>query len=169
MKKIYVAMLAIIILFTTSNYAQIAKYESGFIYQFTKYIQWPSDYRSGDFVIGVYGTSDITKYLNVLASARKVVSQTIVVKKYNSSSEIGKCHIVVIANDKSGDLSAVKTAIGGNSTLIVCEKPGMAKEGAHISFVPQGERVAYEVNESNFKKYNLSVDPQLVKMAVKSY
>src|SRR4028119_2478204 len=67
---------------TPSDY----KYHSVFIYNFIKYIQWPSSAQSGDFVIGVLGSSGIIPELEKMASTKTVGSQKIVVRRFNSVS-----------------------------------------------------------------------------------
>ena len=103
--------------------AQKERIQSAYIYQFTKLIKWCPAYVSGDFVIGVLGSSPITTELNEL-KGKAVASQTIVIKTFASVSEIEKCHIIFIPIGVSGKLSAVNAKIKRNCTLVVTEKAG---------------------------------------------
>jgi hypothetical protein len=76
--------------------AQTADYRfhSVFIYNFTKYIQWPAEHQSGDFIIGVLGSSAISAELEKMAANKTVGAQKIVVKKFKSITEAADCHIL---------------------------------------------------------------------------
>ena len=60
-----------------------------YLYNFTRYIAWPTEYQSGEFVIGVMGyDNDITVELRDIASQRKVSSQDIKVVEFSNSKQI---------------------------------------------------------------------------------
>ena len=107
---------------------QDAKIKTVFIYNFTNYIQWPENYNSGDFVIGVYGDSPMINELNSLATKRKVGGQTIKVKKFNTIGEIQNCHILFIESGKSSEITGIINKIVGNNTLLISEKAGMTNK-----------------------------------------
>lgn len=152
---------------SSSAQAQSAfKVYSGFIYHFTKYTQWPSSLQSGDFVIGVLGSSEMSKELESLASAKKVGSRKIVVKSFASASEVDACHILFIGKSKTGDLGSVLTKAKSNSTLVVTESDGAAKQGSIINFVEAGGKVRFEMNVDNAKSHNLKISSDLQRLAI---
>ena len=70
MKKILLLFLLVLVFFNTSI-AQKDKYQSLFIYNFTKYIKWPDSYNSGKFVIGVIGNSEVVESIKSMAASKK--------------------------------------------------------------------------------------------------
>src|SRR5688572_21959838 len=65
------------------------------IYHFTKYINWPDEKKSGDFVIAVIGDSPLYEKLKTLIGVNKSVNgQRIVVRKYATSTQSFNCHIL---------------------------------------------------------------------------
>ena len=55
-----------------------AKIKAIYIYNFTKYIEWPETYREGNFVVGVLGTSvPLVNELNKMATSKTVGTQKI--------------------------------------------------------------------------------------------
>src|SRR4051812_29283167 len=54
------------------------------IYRFTKYINWPDDKKSGDFIIGVVGETPLYEELKNFTSNKSVAGQPIVVKKFSA-------------------------------------------------------------------------------------
>ncbi|MBC7389642.1 MAG: YfiR family protein [Opitutaceae bacterium] len=139
-----------------------------FLYNFTKYIEWPQDYKQGDFVIGVLGgaSESLKKELEKLASTKKAGIQTIVVKNYNSVAEIEKCHLLFIPESKSNLLDEATAKCKKNSTLIVTEKDGLAKRGSAINFVVKDNKQNFELNKGNIERYNLNVSTNLLSLAI---
>jgi hypothetical protein len=146
----------------TSN----AKMESVFIYNFTKLVNWPASYRSGDFVIGVLGNSPILNELKNMARTKKAGSQNIVIKKFSSPASITKCHIIFVPHSQTGSLGAVASKVSNYSTLIVAESPGAINKGAAINFVVVGNKQKFEIRESNATKYGLNVGAQLKNLGI---
>ncbi|MCH8902853.1 MAG: YfiR family protein [Bacteroidetes bacterium] len=142
------------------------KIKAIFLYNFTKYIVWPADYKEGDFIIGVLGESSLINELSKMAQTKKVGRQNIVIKKYNSVNEIGKCHILCIPQESSTSLNEVIKKLNGNSTLIITNKEGLAKKGAAINFKVEASKQRFELNTANATKYNLKVSANLSALAI---
>lgn len=137
-----------------------------FIYQFTKYIQWPANYQSGDFVIAVMGDSGITPYLESMAKSRKVGSQNIVIKVLNHVGELDKANIVFVPDNKSNLLDPLVYKLGNDPTLIITESDGMLERGSAINFVKLNDRIKYQLDQGNIEKHNLKVSTELLKFAI---
>jgi hypothetical protein len=94
--------LLILIFFVLQSKAQlpdpVSKIKVMFLYNFTKYIEWPKEYKQGDFIIGILGggSEALQKELEKLALTKKAGIQNIVIKKYNSLAEVDKCHMLFI-------------------------------------------------------------------------
>lgn len=166
MKAIWVVVLLFI---TNFGFSQAEKVKSAFIYQFTKYIEWCPDYQTGDFVIGIMGSTKVTDELNAIAKSKKVVAQTIVVKSFNSPADITKCNILYIAEDKSGQFQAANSKVGSACTVIITEKSGMAQSGASINFIEADGKVLFEINKNAFNNRGLKLSNQLINLAKASY
>ena len=101
-----------------------------------------------------------------MAASKTVGSQKIVVKKFASAGEIGKCHVIYVPASKKGSLGDVKAKIGGNSTLVVSSCDGGAKAGAAINFVTVGGKLKFELNKANAKSQKLNVADALSQLAI---
>jgi hypothetical protein len=174
MKKILFILLFPIVLLTQSAAIKLdqseeagARIKAIYIYNFTKYIEWPSEYKDGNFVIGVYGTNmPLLNELNKMAASKTVGSQKLEIKSIANSGEAAQCHIIYILTDNSGQIADVISKIKGKSTLIVTDKAGMAKQGAGINFSIVENKQKIELNKANIEKYKLKVASTLVEMAV---
>lgn len=165
-KKIVLIAAGLLFLLSNTSFSQDYKFHSVFIYNFTKYIQWPSAYQSGDFVIAVLGNSQVTENLEKMAAVKTVGSQKIIVKKVNSIAEAGKCHILFLPDSKSGNLDDVLAHFGSRPTLIITERAGLAKKGSGINFILQGGKWKFELNKPAIESNNMRVSSELAKLAI---
>lgn len=146
---------------------QQSQVQSAYIYNFTKYMQWPSAKQSGEFVIAVVGSSPITANLKVLAATKKVDAQSILVKEYGSVSQVGACHIIILAPSKSGEVSAAISKAQSSNALLITDKPGLGKKGAGMNFVVVGGKARFEINQSAIDKCKIKVNPKLASIGIK--
>ncbi len=142
------------------------RFHSVFIYNFTKYIQWPETYQSGDFVIGVLGNSPISTELEKLAANKTVGLQKIVIKKFKSADEISNCHILFLPVSGNNNFEAVQEKLKGKHTLVITEKSGMAQKGSGINFIQQDNKWKFELNEAATHNAGLKVSKELSKLAI---
>lgn len=141
--------------------------QSLFLYNFaSKYIEWPTPYKEGNFVIGILGETPLMSELNTVTAAKKVFNQSIEIKKFNSSSEITKCNMLFIPFDKSDALQDVINKMKGSSTLIITEKEGILKQGAIINFVSVDGKLKFETNKTEIEKREIRIAADLLKLSV---
>ena len=147
----------------------LPKYLASCLYSFSRYVNWPFDYKVGDFIIAVVGDKSVYTELQAMVAGKSVGIQPMVVKFYNSADEVnGYHHIVYLSEEQSGSLSKVVSKLGGKGTLMVTEKEGMLKFGAAIDFTSVDGLMKFEMSKGNFDKYGLQVSSFLEKMAYKS-
>ena len=146
--------------------AQNEKFKALFMYNFTKYIEWPVSQRTGEFVIGVLGNSPLVAELNTIASKQKIGSQSIQVKVFSSVEEIDNCNILYLPPSKSGQISAVVNKLSGRATLIISDKEGLASQGAGINYILDGDKLKYEVNKGSLEKRGLVVSSALLALGI---
>jgi hypothetical protein len=166
MKRIRLILCVSALFFFATSYGQSEKFKALFIYNFTKYIEWPTAMRSGDFVIGIYGNSTLTTELQVIASKQKVGNQAIKIKTFSAISDITKCHILFISASKSSSLGNILATLGKANTLVVTDKEGLAHYGSGINFVMDGDKLNYEINKANIQKQGLTVSGTLLSLGI---
>jgi hypothetical protein len=169
MRKSLRSLLIIMALFVYNNLqAQNTDYRfhSVFIYNFTKYIQWPAEYQTGEFVIAVLGDSPIFHELEKMAMNKTVGIQKIVIKRYKSMKEVNNCHILFVPSANNNHFESVQEKLKGKHTLIITEKTGMAQKGSGINFVLQDNKWKFELNESATQSAGLKVSKELAQMAI---
>ncbi len=144
-----------------------SKIKASFIYNFTKYIDWPDKYKEGSFVIGVLGTSSFYNDLTTLLSSKMIGTQIFEIKSFASAESVaGICHILFVPAEHSAMLPDILKKVKNKSTLIITEKPGLAKQGSAINFVVANNKQRFELNKTNVEKYNLKVSTTLSALAI---
>ncbi len=159
MKKL-LFMTIFMTLFTITN-AQNERFKALFLYNFTKYIEWPKEFRKGDFVIGILGSSKVTERLETIAKRKTAGSQKIIVTEYSSLEEIKNCHILYLAPSKSREFYKVLKKFESN-TLIVTDKVGLGKKGAGINYILDDGNLVFEISKKNINKRGLKVLQALI-------
>jgi hypothetical protein len=165
MKKLLL-LLGFFIFGMHASQAQSEKFKALFMYNFTKYIEWPASVRQGDFIIAILGNSPMAKELEIIAGKQKVGSQNILVKTFNSVDEIDNCHILYVPTSKSSSLPQIIEKITGKSILIVTDNDGLASQGACINYIKDGDRIKYELNKKNIEKRGMVVNSVLVTLGI---
>lgn len=145
--------------------AQINNAQALFIYNFSRLVEWPAEVKTGDFVIGILGRSDLEESLNAFVSNKKVGNQKVVVKTFNSVEEIAACHILFVPHGKSSQMDELKAKLS-KGTLIVGEKHSLVEQGAAISFKIIDNKLKFRLKEENATRYDLKVSKSLKEMAL---
>ena len=163
-----ITSLVFFLLFTPKTYAQnsMAEAQAIFIYNFTRLIEWPPDYKTGDFVIGVYNSSEVFTQLTNYMNGKRVGGQNIKILKFNYITDISKCHILFVSLNKTKDMTTLLGIVGTNKTLLITEKRGALNEGSAINFVIIDDKLKFELKVSNAAKSGLKVHSNLEAMAV---
>jgi YfiR/HmsC-like len=170
MKKLKVLVAAVLMMVSGATFAQdnrpMHEVYSMMVFNFIKYVQWPDHDKSGDFVIGVVGNTEIYNTLNTWYGGKAKGTKTYVVKKFNSAAEVADCHIVFIDKSKSGEFDAVKNKVAGKGTLVVTDKNGLGEKGSCINFKTVNDKLRFELNQAAVETSNLKVSGALSSMAI---
>ncbi len=166
MKKCLLIFLAIMAGGIAIGQTGIPRAQSMFIYNFSRLIEWPASYKSGEFVIGVLGNSTVFDELETFTASKKVGNQDISVVRFRDPAEITNCHILFVSFGKSNKMGEVLTKVGNRSTLIIGEKNGLVSSGAAINFVIEQDKLKFELKVDHAKSNGLKVSSSLQNMAI---
>ena len=174
--KIYI--LSFLLLFVLTSTSQQSKpkpdrdtpavLKALYIYNFATLTDWPSDYRKGEFVIGIYSQTD-----NVYAQLRKkyngksVGQQKINIVRFSPTSELKKVNILFLDRSRSGKIEEVISKIRNKSTLLVTNQNGYLSRGSVINFVEVDSRQSYEISVRNARRRKLVIASELERLAEK--
>ena len=144
-----------------------AKYKvyAGFMNHFTKYVQWPADSKSGDFIIAVVGNSPIIAELKPL-EGKMVGSQKIVIKTYPNAGAVTGGHIIFVSEGQSSGIGDINKKAKSYNSLVVSEIPGGAGKGSDINFIEADGKIKFEVSNSNPDAHGIKISGELKKLGV---
>lgn len=150
-----------------SNFDPNAKVKAVFIYNFTRYFEWPEKMKSGNFIIQVIGSNNsLNSELNKMASTKQVGNQKLEIKNSSSIDLSVKPHIIFLLSEASDLLKEVTSKYKGKGALIVTEKSGLAKAGSAINFVVADNKQRFEYSKNNAVKAGLKTSDELKNLAI---
>ena len=161
MRKSALVICGLLALCATTK-AQDEKFKALFMYNFTKYIEWPQAKQSGDFVIGVIGNSATVGELETIAQKKTVGAQAIKVKQVSSADDVTKLHIVYVTEDKSGEAAALAGKVKGKGVVLITDKPGFAKSTSGINYIKKDGKPNFEVSSKHLAEEGVKVSAQLM-------
>lgn len=146
------------------NFDPNAKIKACFIYNFTKYFEWPEKMKTGNFIIHLVGSNNsLNAELNRMASTKQVGNQKLEIKSGITIDNSVKPHIVFLLSEAS---EMLKEANKSKGTLVITEKSGLAKAGAAINFVVMDNKQKFEYSEKNAEKAGLKTSNELKNLAI---
>ena len=136
-----------------------------FLYNFTKYIEWPNPNGNQYFIMGVVGPSEITNALNQIAKSYRVEGKKIQVVNFERADEISHCDLLFISGRSGIPVSSVVGQIG-RGTLTVSEEPPGASSGAAFNFIIKNDKLKFEASLKAINLTGLKISAQLLKLAI---
>jgi hypothetical protein len=166
LSKISSLIILLVLLVPKTHAQQATDYavHANIIYHFTKYIDWPDNKKSGDFIIGITGDSPLYDELKKNIAGKMVGNQKIVIKKFSSSASSFNCHILFISEDESGSMKKIVSETTGTPTLLVSESEGLARKGACINFNTESDHLKLEINKNNIEQRDLNIASELLQL-----
>jgi len=140
-----------------------------FIYNFTKYFDWSEQITKNEFVIAVYGNSNVTNYLREIAKRKVVNGKTIIIKVISSEKEAVGVQMIFVPEHSGGVLRALSINEKFKSVLLIAEESGSIKRGAHINLVNINGKMGFEINQSLLKHNGVLFSKEISSLAVKIY
>ncbi|MCS3799672.1 YfiR family protein [Niastella sp. OAS944] len=169
-KRRYKAIIIVTILLFSHLYEAWAQnayaVHANIIYHFTKYINWPDDRKTGEFVIGVVGDTPLYDELKNFTSKRSAAGQPIVVKRFSTNASLYNCHILFVADESSSNIKRIAATTANTPTLLVTESEGLSRKGACINFVLVDDRLKLEINKTNIESRSLDIASELLSLGI---
>lgn len=167
-KRRYKAILIVTILLFFHLYEAWAQnayaVHANIIYHFTKYINWPDDRKTGEFVIGVVGDTPLYEELKLFISNKTAAGQPFVIKKFSATASSYNCHILFVGDDESGSVKRIAATTAGTPTLLVTEAEGLSRKGSCINFIIVDDHLKLEINKTNIEHRCLDIASELLSL-----
>lgn len=144
-----------------------AKIKAVFLYNFTRYFEWPDAKKSGNFIIQVIGKNDaLIKELTKMAETKVVGSQKLEIINSQSYDGKSKPHMLFLLPEMSKSIPDITSKLKGKGSLIIAEKEGAAKSGAAINFVIIDNKQKFEYSKNSAVKAGLKTSEDFKALAI---
>jgi hypothetical protein len=151
---------------SANNPAADYKFHSIYVYNFTKYIEWPThETEFKIFILG--GDANIKTSFESMAETKSVGGSKIVVKQYPNINNLPmECNILFIPQSDSHLANRAIERYKGKNTLVITERSGMIDSGSCINFILVENRLKFEISKAAIDQAGLKVSNQLLQMGI---
>ncbi|MCE3228168.1 MAG: hypothetical protein K0S32_2719 [Bacteroidetes bacterium] len=150
-----------------SNFDTNAKIKAVFLYNFTRYFEWPDKKKTGNFIVYIVGKNDnLINELKTLASKKKVGAQDIEVKNSATFDPSISSQIIYLLPDVSSAVKDVASKNKSKGTLLVAENANACKSGSSINFLIVENKLKFEYSKNNAVKAGLKTNDDFKALAI---
>ena len=140
--------------------------KAGFLYNFTKYVEWPSARFADDtspIIIGVLGRNPFGRELEQIVQTRTVNGRAIQVRLIHTAEEVLTVHLLFVPAGEETRLPAI--AWQNAAVVVVGESADFTALGGTITFTRAEDKVQFAVNLEAAERVGLKISAQLLKLA----
>jgi hypothetical protein len=142
-----------------------------FISSFTRFVDWPArKFAQPDapFVIGIYGTDNISAMLQESIQDRQIKGRPAVIKHLLNKEELRACHVLFISRSERDRLGPILGEVRRENVLTVGECDNFLGKGGIINFVTVDGQVRFQISSDAANREKLNFSSKLLQLAVPS-
>ncbi|HLJ50967.1 MAG TPA: YfiR family protein [Bryobacteraceae bacterium] len=142
--------------------------KAAFLYNFANFVTWPSDAFArpdAPFVIGVVGADPFGPTLEQVLNGQRWNGRPIVIERFSRPQDIRAVHLLYISESEKRRWPEVQAATGPASVLTVSDMRDFCALGGMIEFIPEHNRLGFNMNIAAASRARLTVSSKLLKLA----
>lgn len=142
--------------------------EAGFIYNFTKYTEWPQATERDDnahFHLCVVGDGGVVEQLEKSVHGKIVANRNILVRHVGESADITDCEALYVGRISRKIEDRLVSALVGQAILTIGSTPGYLRGTGIVTFVVEADRVRFDINAQLAEKVNIHFDSRILALA----
>lgn len=163
----HIASAAMLLTGTAAHADNLAedKAMAGFIFNFTKYTEWPPAALSGaELLVCSPSAQPLSGKLAAL-QGQLVQGRTIQIQSPARQGEWRDCHVLFVAADDAQRIDAVLKNTAQRAVLTISDAPDFVQSGGMIGLKLRGGRIRFEINQGAARQAGLKLSSQLLKLA----
>jgi len=144
------------------------KVKAGYLFNFAKFIEWPTQSLpspNSPFVIGVLDKSDAFALLQSLLEGKVIDGRPLEVRKVEADTLRSGLHILLVTRSAEQSAESIRAALGESATLVVGETDNFAERGGMLGFVREKEVIRINLNLEQTTAVGLKVSSKLAAVA----
>jgi hypothetical protein len=143
--------------------------KAAFLYNFTKFVEWPAAAfaDAGKLKVCVLGDNPLSRSLQAVNN-EPVGTRKLMVVRADSIAKPGGCQVLFISRSERERLPQVLATVGDAPVLTIGDTKGYADQGVVINFTLEGSKVRFEINTEAADKAGLKVSSKLLQLALRT-
>jgi hypothetical protein len=144
--------------------------KAAFLFNFAKFVEWPAETfpeAKSPIIIAVLGENPFGTELERTIRDKTVNGRLLQLKEFHSPAEAKECHVLFISNSEKNRLREVFDSLRGSTVLTVGEADNFTASGGIISFVREGNKIRFQINEQAAHDARLKISSKLLSLAVR--
>ena len=148
--------------------ATSADVKAAYIFNFTKFVEWPRDAASEakfPILLGVMGDGPVADALREIVRGKSILGRTLVVKRVTLKDDLTRLQILFVHASEAARLGEVIKALGSASVLTVSDLDRFSELGGMIQFRLEDDRVRFDINLDQAEAKGLQINSKLLALA----
>ena len=144
-----------------------ADVKAAFLYNFTRYIEWPpaAFYGPADpFRICVASDAEFRRRVQSLIAGETAHGRPLELI-VPGRSDLQRCHILFVGRTEAARVGVMLAATSDRPVLTVGETPGFLEKGGAVLFDVENHRVRFDINPGAATRVGLTVSSKLLRVA----
>ncbi|MFT6029333.1 MAG: hypothetical protein ACI8O8_001069 [Oleiphilaceae bacterium] len=138
--------------------------KAAYLYNFMKFIAWPSIETKSEFNLCVIGDDPLNEKL-VMLDTRPIHELNLHVEHFYTPNENTKCDVVFIGESESKFIDNIIEFYSHTPTLTVSSMEDFVHKGGMIGFINHGNIIRFDINLKQAKDTQLSISSKLLELA----
>ena len=154
--------------FAQSEVSQEYQVKAAFLYNFAKFVDWPSAAFANDnapITVCVYGKDPFGATLDDTVRSKTIGARGFAVRRPKSPKDMAGCQIAFLAGSAGDQLKDFLAVLDSSSVLSVGEDPHFAEQGGHVQFVMEGGRIRFLINVDSVNRAGFKMSSKLLALA----
>jgi hypothetical protein len=140
--------------------------KAAFLYNFTKFVEWPSSPSSDTFNICILGDNPFGSFLDQLVKGKTAYSRAVQIRKLKDPVEARQCQIVFVRREEETKAIKVIEAVRGMPVLTVSDRRRFSRLTGGIVSLLMGEgHVSVGINFQAAQSAGLKISAKLMSLA----
>ena len=164
----FVSTVSVSRLWATSSDALENEVKAAMVFNFTKFIEWPTASftdSKAPFVVGLLGEDDLTPFLEAAMREKSVAGHPVRCIRMQAHKASENCHLLVIARSERRKGAEILSKWQRSGVLSVSTIDEFVKMGGVIGIVVEDKRARFEVNIDTARRANLNISSKLLRLA----
>ena len=142
--------------------------KAAFLYNFTKFVEWPQGAFPDDgapVVVGVFGPDPFGPTLDDIVAGKRVGDRPLVIRRLDSSDGLAACHVLFVSSAKAAEFVRLLPSLAHRPILTVGETDGFCETGGVVQFVMPQRKVRFRINVTAAERAGLKISSRLLDLA----